>query len=212
MKEKWQKLKKWFVDNKVVTILMASLLGGTLIYIFVTIYRKKYMTMNAEQWTPDSDTFAEIRNFEGFESQAYYDQETPNSPNRYEGGQGKLTIGYGHTGTVDGQPITEGMTIDKTKAEQLLQDDAAMAVSEVKSLITGEHTKPQFDSIFDFLFNTGQTGSDIIGMINGSTSPANIAIWFRDHYITENGTEEPGLVKRAYWRAKQWDSSIQPRP
>ena len=45
--------------------------------------------------------------------------------NAYQCAAGVWTIGYGHTGTVDGKKIKKGMTITRSKADKLLQEDVA---------------------------------------------------------------------------------------
>ena len=43
----------------------------------------------------------------------------------YQCAAGVWTIGYGHTGTMDGKKVKEGMTITRSKADKLLQEDVA---------------------------------------------------------------------------------------
>lgn len=62
-----------------------------------------------------------IRQFEGLRLTAYQDA----SPKK------NWTIGYGHTGYVDGAPIIMGMTITEEKAEELLANDAAPLLTAV---------------------------------------------------------------------------------
>lgn len=65
---------------------------------------------------------AMIRVFEGVKLTAYQDTG------------GVWTIGFGHTGSVDGVPIAAGMTITMEKAEDLLAIDAAPLFKQVAGL------------------------------------------------------------------------------
>lgn len=70
---------------------------------------------------------------------------------------GVWTIGYGHTGKVDGKAICEGMTITKEKASDLLKADMAAfekAVTECSAL-TFEPNENQFSALVSFAFNCG---------------------------------------------------------
>ncbi|MDE2025577.1 MAG: lysozyme [Patescibacteria group bacterium] len=198
----WLKANPLIAKLAMVSILIAL---GYFIFRIIKNHLKNSRKMNSQEWQPDADTFQEIRNAEGFAPQAYYDGEAPNSPNRYIGGAGNLTIGYGHK-IVPGDPYTEGSTITKDQAETLLEKDAAPRIAYVKSHITGELTKPQFDAIFDFYYNTGAGPyeASIWDKINNGASNKVISDWFKTNFITSNGVKLPGLVKRAAWRAAQW--------
>ena len=64
---------------------------------------------------------------------------------------GKLTIGYGHTGS----DVVEGMRIDKEKADALLMADLQFAQNVVNSMVDADLTQNQFDALCDFVFNCG---------------------------------------------------------
>ncbi len=70
------------------------------------------------------------------------------------------TIGYGHTGTVDGKAISEGMTITQSKAESLLISDCQKFASYVDNSsyvpITNSLNDNQRDALISFAFNLGQ--------------------------------------------------------
>lgn len=68
---------------------------------------------------------------------------------------GVWTIGFGHTGTVDGKPITEGMTITAEKAEELLRGDLRRFEKGVLERVKVPLTQSQFDSITSLAFNIG---------------------------------------------------------
>ena len=67
------------------------------------------------------------------------------------------TIGYGHTGLVDGNPVCKGMTITKEKASQLLYDDDIKKFENQvnKYLSIYSFNQNQFDALLSFAFNIG---------------------------------------------------------
>lgn len=65
------------------------------------------------------------------------------------------TIGYGHTGKVDGYPITPGMTITTAKATKLLANDMAEFEKGVESVVKVKLNQNQFDALVSFSFNCG---------------------------------------------------------
>lgn len=76
---------------------------------------------------------------------------------------GVWTIGYGHTGTVDGKAIASGMTITAAKATELLRKDLATFEAAVNSYVTAPITQNMFDALVSFAFNCGA------GALKGST-------------------------------------------
>lgn len=68
---------------------------------------------------------------------------------------GKWTIGYGHTGKVDGEPIVEGMKITKGKAIILLKYDLERFESAINKYVKVSVTQNQFDALISFSFNVG---------------------------------------------------------
>lgn len=65
------------------------------------------------------------------------------------------TIGYGHTGMVDGKQIQAGMKITQAKATELLREDMAEFEKHVMRLIDVPLTQSQFDALVSFSFNVG---------------------------------------------------------
>ncbi len=85
-----------------------------------------------------------VKSFEGFHLTAY---KCP---------AGVWTIGYGHTGKVDGKAICEGMKISETKATELLKDDMERFENAVKNCaLTFEPNENQFSALVSFAFNCG---------------------------------------------------------
>ena len=82
---------------------------------------------------------------------------------KYEGCQlkayrcpaGVITIGYGHTGSIDGKPLTMSTIITQQKAEQLLINNLngsyAQAVNKLKNI----KNQNQFDALVSFCYNLG---------------------------------------------------------
>ena len=64
---------------------------------------------------------------------------------------GKLTIGYGHTGT----DVKAGMKIDEAKADALLHDDVKRFEASVNKMVTAEITQSMFDALISFSYNLG---------------------------------------------------------
>ncbi len=84
-----------------------------------------------------------IQGEEQFRSQAY--KPTTNDV---------WTIGYGHTGKVDGKPITKGMKITIEKAEELYRKDFEAHIRPLKE-IPVELTSNQKIALASFSFNLG---------------------------------------------------------
>lgn len=68
---------------------------------------------------------------------------------------GVWTIGYGHTGKVDGKAIAKGMTITAKKATELLRQDLATFEAAVNTYVTAPITQNMFDALVSFAFNCG---------------------------------------------------------
>lgn len=76
---------------------------------------------------------------------------------------GVWTIGYGHTGTVDGKAVASGMTISAAKATELLRADLSKFEAAVNTYVTAPITQNMFDALVSFAFNCGA------GALKGST-------------------------------------------
>lgn len=85
-----------------------------------------------------------VRSFEGLYLNAYY------CPAHV------LTIGYGHTGFVDGKAIKLGMTITKQKADELLAQDMARFEKVVDAYLPiYNFNQNEYDAMVSFAFNVG---------------------------------------------------------
>lgn len=92
-----------------------------------------------------------IKKYEGLRTEAY---RCP---------AGIPTIGYGHTGTVDGKKIEMGMKITEKKAEKLLKEDLQRFEKGVSDCVQVPLTQGQFDALVSFSFNLG------VGSLQSST-------------------------------------------
>ena len=66
---------------------------------------------------------------------------------------GRLTIGVGHTGQVNGQPIKEGLVITRQQADDLLKQDLKAFEDGVSKLLHVQVTQNQFDAMISLAFN-----------------------------------------------------------
>lgn len=65
------------------------------------------------------------------------------------------TIGYGHTGMVDGKPVTNGMKITQEKADELLKKDLTVFENKVCKYPKYKWTQNEFDAMVSFAYNVG---------------------------------------------------------
>ncbi len=72
----------------------------------------------------------------------------------YQDDAGVWTIGYGHTGYVDGKPITKGMRISKEKAEELYKKDFERHVAVLNEIET-PLSENQKIALSSFIYNFG---------------------------------------------------------
>ncbi len=65
------------------------------------------------------------------------------------------TIGVGHTGTVDGIPVSTDMRIDAEKSTALLLQDLDVAERAIKRQVAVTLTQNQYDALCSLIFNIG---------------------------------------------------------
>lgn len=126
-----------------------------------------------------------IQGSEGFKACAY--KPTPNDV---------WTIGYGHTGLVDGKPITKGMVITKEKAEELYRNDFKAHIAPIKKVkvsLTGN----QKIALASLIYNIGGGAFDNSTLLkklnNGDYKGASDEF---DKWVYQNGKKLKGLVNR----------------
>lgn len=119
---------------------------------------------------------------------------------------GVWTIGYGHTGKVDGKAICSGMKITSAKATSLLKSDLAVfekAVTNCKYL-TFNPNQNQFDALVSFAFNCG-TGSLNTLVKNRSAKVVSEKMLL---YNKANGRVLAGLVNRRKEEKALFDTPV----
>ncbi|WP_439242485.1 lysozyme [Lonepinella sp. BR2474] len=126
-----------------------------------------------------------LKNHEGLRLKAYTDAA------------GVKTIGYGHTGTINGVKIHDGMVITQKQAEEQLRKDLIHFENTVRNSVKQPLTQNQFDALVSFSYNVGGDAfqkSTLLKKLNsGDTSGA------ADEFVRWNkagGKELKGLVNR----------------
>lgn len=114
----------------------------------------------------------------------------------YKCAAGVWTIGWGHTGKVDGKKICSGMTITRARAESLLAADLAKFWGYVNDPayvpLTKKLNSNQKSALCSFAFNCGS--NNLRTLCNGRTA-AQIADAML-LYDKANGKVLPGLAQR----------------
>lgn len=111
----------------------------------------------------------------------------------YKDATGTLTIGWGHTGAVDGKPIVSGMTITQAKADSLFDSDLIRFENIVNAYNSKYNfTSNEFSSLVSFAYNVGSIKQLTA---NGTRSKKAIAdAMFK--YVYSKGVKLNGLVRR----------------
>lgn len=107
---------------------------------------------------------------------------------------GVWTIGYGHTGKVDGKAICEGMKITEAKATELLKQDMTKFENAVLncSALTFKPNENQFSALVSFAFNCGS--GNLKSLVNGRS--AAVVAEKLLLYNKANGKVLSGLTRR----------------
>ena len=121
---------------------------------------------------------------------------------------GVWTIGYGHTGAVDGSAIISGMRITKAKAIELLEKDVEKFAGYVdsKEFVPVKLNSNQRDALISFAFNTG--AGNLKTLCKGRTVEQigeKIIL-----YNKASGKTLNGLVKRRREEQKLFRKSVLP--
>ncbi len=157
--------------------------------------------------TTSSDGIALIAKFEGCRLTAYDDLQPNVTLTADTEILGTLTIGYGHTGTIDGAAIAWNTTITQSKAEELLASDLLIYETSVNNLASNNgltFTQNQFDALVSFTYNVGQNkwtnGSTFrlkTYLLNGISNYTNYQITQAFvAFNTSGGTTLTGLTRR----------------
>lgn len=119
---------------------------------------------------------------------------------------GVWTIGYGHTGKVDGKAICRGMKITAAKATSLLSLDLATFEKEVTNCkyLTFKPNQNQFDALVSFAYNCG-TGNLNTLVKNRSAAVVSEKLLL---YNKANGKVLAGLVNRRKAEKELFDTPV----
>lgn len=110
----------------------------------------------------------------------------------------RWTIGYGNTFLEDGKPVTQGMVIDKERAETLLRrvvTDFAMSVTRRLKVPVSDN---QFAALLSFAYNVGVKNferSTLLRKVNANPNDPTIRNEF-SRWTRANGRVLQGLVNR----------------
>lgn len=124
-----------------------------------------------------------IKKFEGCVLSAYRDSV------------GVITIGYGWTKPIDGQPLRMGMTITQAKADSLLRQGLKSYENNVNKYDSKYHwNQNQFDALVSFAYNIGSIDK-LVKKGSGYKTIAEISATI-PKYCNAGGRRLPGLVNR----------------
>lgn len=118
--------------------------------------------------------------------------------NAYKCSAGVWTIGIGNTFYENGSKVKEGDVISKEQAYHLFYMVATKFEKVINENLKVKINQNQFNSLFCFVYNIGQTGfknSTLLRLVNINTNDGNIAKQFlRWNKIA--GKESKGLTNR----------------
>lgn len=121
------------------------------------------------------------------------------------------TIGYGHTSASGLPRVFKGLTITATKADQIFDQDWAVAGAAVDKYVTVPLSQKQKDALTDFVFNLGAyqfKNSTLLRKLNAGDYgqvPHELLKWNHD-----NGKVIAGLTKRRQAEADLWRAGSPP--
>jgi lysozyme len=75
----------------------------------------------------------------------------------YKDSRGIPTVGVGHTGLVDGNPVSVGMVITKEKSSELLRSDLKWVENAINSKVKAKINQNQYDALCSLVFNIGES-------------------------------------------------------
>lgn len=119
---------------------------------------------------------------------------------------GVWTIGYGHTGKVDGKAIGSGMKITSAKATALLKQDLENyeKVVEACKELTFSPNQNQFDALVSFAYNCGS--GNLKTLVKGRTAETVSQKLLL--YTKANGIELAGLIRRRKAEKALFDTPV----
>ena len=123
----------------------------------------------------------------------------------YKDSGGVPTIGWGHTGIVDGKPVRVGMKITRAKAQELFEQDTAIAGDAVMRAVKVKLDDYQYGALTSWTLNIGvgaMQKSTLVKKLNKGdydSVPREFMKW-----VNDNGKRIPGLVNRRARDAALW--------
>ena len=137
-----------------------------------------------------------IRSKEGYRSYSYFDSI-------------RWAIGYGNTFFEDGTPVTEGMTIEQWRAEQLFEYVAQNNFAKpVNNLLNVSVNQSQFNALVSLAYNIGIgnfSKSTLLKKVNANPNDTSIGAEF-ERWKYSNGRPLTGLLNRRKAEAKLYFS------
>lgn len=129
----------------------------------------------------------------------------------YRDSGGVFTIGWGHTGPVDGVKITRGMRITNAKAQELFDEDIEVAANAVHNALRVTVTDNQYGALVSWTLNVGvaaMRGSTLMKKLNQGhhdAVPKELMRWVKDRDPrTGKLVTVKGLVNRRAADAGLW--------
>lgn len=125
---------------------------------------------------------------------------------------GRYAIGYGHN-EQPGDRSWIHPPIDRNFADFILKKDLVKFEDMVNNAIKIPLTQKQFDILILWVYNTGRSKSTLYDLINQKASTKTITDWWKTHYITVTGENDPirkakleeVLRKRRAEEAQLWE-------
>lgn len=105
---------------------------------------------------------------------------------------GVPTIGYGHTGKVNGVPVKKGMKITARQVNDLLLEDLVDAENAVNKYTKYRWTQNEFDALVSFAYNVGSIDKLTTNGLRTKTVISEKIL----AYNKANGVVLKGLVRR----------------
>lgn len=139
-----------------------------------------------------------ISDFEGLYLRAYDDLQPSVKLTASTKIKGTLTIGIGHIGNVDGEPIKWNTTITTEKAYELLKQDCSERVNILNSKLKVTITQNMFDALLSYCYNCGFGNAHAVKCIDyinkGQFEKASLEI--KNGTNTSKGIVLAGLTRR----------------
>lgn len=125
---------------------------------------------------------------------------------------GVWTIGYGHTGSVDGVKVGPGMTITQEKAEELLNKELESFGATVDNMVSVPLTPNQRAALTSFAYNVGPNAfreSTLRRKLNSGDyegAKEQFMVWTKHKDKNGNKVDSAGLIRRRRAEATYFDT------